>query len=71
MADSKKVRERLGDLGEQRLSHQVAISEAVNAGGVGRDVAVTGQLWDGDTLTCEAEAVFTCVDVDRYRVKES
>jgi acyl-coenzyme A thioesterase PaaI-like protein len=45
--------------------------ESVAGERVGRDVAVTGQLWDGDRLTCEAEAIFTCVDVDRYRAKES
>jgi len=35
---------------------------------VGRNVAVTGRMWAEDTLTCEAEAVFTCVDRDRYRM---
>jgi acyl-coenzyme A thioesterase PaaI-like protein len=35
---------------------------------VGRNVTVTGQLWHEETLTCEAEAVFTCVDLDRYRM---
>ncbi len=34
---------------------------------VGRNVSVTGQLWDDDTLTCEVEAVFTCVQPDQYR----
>jgi len=35
---------------------------------VGRNVTVSGRMWAGDTLTCEAEAVFTCVDADRYRM---
>jgi acyl-coenzyme A thioesterase PaaI-like protein len=33
----------------------------------GRQVAVQSRLWDGDLLTCEAEAVFTCVDPSRYQ----
>jgi acyl-coenzyme A thioesterase PaaI-like protein len=41
--------------------------ETVAGEPVGRNVSVTGQLWDGDTLTCEAEAVFTCVGADQYR----
>jgi acyl-coenzyme A thioesterase PaaI-like protein len=35
---------------------------------VGRNVTVTGRMWAGDTLTSEAEAIFTCVDPDRYRL---
>jgi acyl-coenzyme A thioesterase PaaI-like protein len=34
---------------------------------VGRDVQVNGRLMDGDTVTCEAEATFACVDPARYR----
>lgn len=34
---------------------------------VGRDVPVNGRLMEGDTVTCEAEAIFTCVDPARYR----
>jgi acyl-coenzyme A thioesterase PaaI-like protein len=34
----------------------------------GRNVEVTGRLWAADTLTCEAEGVFTCVDERRYRI---
>jgi Thioesterase superfamily len=33
----------------------------------GRHVPVTGRLWDDDHLTCEAEAIFACVEPDRYR----
>jgi len=42
--------------------------ESVAGEQVGRDVTVTGRMWAERTLTCEAEAVFTCVDPDRYRL---
>lgn len=41
---------------------------SVAGGRVGRNVEVTAQMWVGDVLTCEAEAVFACVDPDRYRI---
>jgi acyl-coenzyme A thioesterase PaaI-like protein len=41
--------------------------ETVAGEPVGRNVSVTGQMWDGETLTCEADAIFTCVSVDQYR----
>lgn len=41
---------------------------SVAGGRVGRNVEVTAQMWVGDVLTCEAEAVFTCVDPERYRI---
>jgi acyl-coenzyme A thioesterase PaaI-like protein len=47
--------------------HRSLKVQAVAGERVGRNVSVTGQLWDGDTLTCEAEAVFTCVQTDQYR----
>lgn len=34
---------------------------------IGREVPVSGRLMDGDTVTCEADAVFACVDPARYR----
>jgi len=34
----------------------------------GRDVLVRGRLWNDGTVTCEAEAVFTCVEPERYRL---
>jgi acyl-coenzyme A thioesterase PaaI-like protein len=34
----------------------------------GRNIDVTGRLWAADTLTCEAEAVFTSVDETRYQI---
>lgn len=33
----------------------------------GDDVEIIGRLWNGDTLTSEAEAQFAIVDSDRYR----
>jgi acyl-CoA thioesterase FadM len=42
--------------------------ESVAAERVDRNVTVTGRIWAEDTLTCDAEAVFTCVDPDRYRM---
>ncbi len=41
--------------------------EAAAGARVGRLVPVTGRLLDGDTVTCEAEATFACVDPARYR----
>jgi acyl-coenzyme A thioesterase PaaI-like protein len=38
---------------------------------VGREVPVRGRLRDGEIVTCEAEATFACVEVDRYRAKPS
>lgn len=34
----------------------------------GRNVEVNGRLWNGDELTCEAEAVFTTVGEGQYRI---
>ncbi|MCU4186361.1 PaaI family thioesterase [Acidiferrimicrobium sp. IK] len=42
--------------------------EAVAGERSGRDVPVTGRLWDGDVLLCEAEAVFACVEPSHYRL---
>jgi acyl-coenzyme A thioesterase PaaI-like protein len=33
----------------------------------GQNVPVTGRLWDGEVVTCEAEAVFACVPPGRYQ----
>lgn len=41
--------------------------EAVAGTRDGREVPVRGTLWDGDAVTCEAEATFACVDPSRYR----
>jgi acyl-coenzyme A thioesterase PaaI-like protein len=35
---------------------------------VGRNMTVSGRMWAEDVLTCEAEAVFTCVRPDHYRI---
>jgi len=35
-----------------------------------RRVEVAGRLWVGDRVTCEAEAVFRCVDANRYQATE-
>ncbi len=40
LLSAKNSTERLGDLSEQRLSRQVAVGEAVNTRGFGRDVAL-------------------------------
>lgn len=40
--------------------------ESIAGSRVGRHVPVTGRLIDGDTVTCEAEATFACVEPARY-----
>ena len=42
--------------------------EASVTGAEGRDVRVSGRLRAGDRVTAEAEAVFSCVEADRYRL---
>lgn len=48
------------------LRRQLKVESTAGAR-IGRVVPVTGRLLDGDTVTCEAEATFACVDPDRYR----
>jgi acyl-coenzyme A thioesterase PaaI-like protein len=47
--------------------HKELRIESVAGTRTGQRVPVSGRLWDGDVLTCEAEAVFACVPLGRYQ----